>query len=365
MAKVKLRIESKQIGKNILIHITHFITTDETKYKIPYGHQLIELHEGVGELKPVKSAIRAIRNKPGHYRSVKVDLESVRDIYLDEHENPVFNEMSLEPELETETGSNTEELQPQLNINPNKKVNEMIKNSILEKYNGRADVKVFIDRFEIDCTKHGLNRDEEKIDALGAFLDEAPKNWYDSTLLKLGKDDWQFWVESMKAVFGKHNWDPIRSAYYFRYIDGRYIDYVLKKEKLLLEVNKDTPLEFIINMIVMGLPTNIQDKLERGKMKTIENIVEELTRFEKKSFGFFGKKQSAEVSTKNENINENNSIIKEMMSRLMESVLELGKIADDVNRKLDTVLCRMEMLFVDGRRIEGPETIKIRPNIWK
>ena len=51
----------------------------------------------------------------------------------------------------------------------------------------------------------------------------------------------------------------------------------------------------------MGLPTNIQDKLKRGKMKTIENIVEELARFEKESFG---KKQPAEVSTKEKSANK-------------------------------------------------------------
>jgi hypothetical protein len=49
----------------------------------------------------------------------------------------------------------------------------------------------------------------------------------------------------------------VRYAYNFRYISGSFVEYAIKKERLILEVRRKTSEETRINLIVIGLPIYI------------------------------------------------------------------------------------------------------------
>ncbi|CAB0013231.1 unnamed protein product, partial [Nesidiocoris tenuis] len=112
-------------------------------------------------------------------------------------------------------------------------------------------------------------------------MDGIAKNWYSSTLSDLGLDkNFTDWETRMREAFKEHGWKKIREAYNFRYIGGPYVDYVLRKQSLLLEQEHTIDKTVQINLIVTGLPVHVQDKLDRSKIDSIEQLLGELRKIE-------------------------------------------------------------------------------------
>lgn len=117
-----------------------------------------------------------------------------------------------------------------------------------------------------------------KIDALRSQLTGSAAVWFSSTYTKLGDSDWPKWKADFET-FGIKNWAKVRTAYNYRYISGAYIDYVLTKEKMILDVDQKTNEAVIVNLIVIGLPTEVQEKLDTKIESTIK-LREALARIE-------------------------------------------------------------------------------------
>ena len=58
------------------------------------------------------------------------------------------------------------------------------------------------------------------------------------------------------------SWTNIRRAYNYKYLGCSLIDYALKKEKLCLEAENNISIKTRINMIVVGLPIEVQDEID-------------------------------------------------------------------------------------------------------
>ncbi|ESO00458.1 hypothetical protein HELRODRAFT_175890 [Helobdella robusta] len=71
--------------------------------------------------------------------------------------------------------------------------------------------------------------------------------------------------------------DELRKEYYDEdeNLCGSLIDYALAKKNLCLEIEMSR-----INMIVMGLPVEIQNQLDREEIATIEKLFKELTKID-------------------------------------------------------------------------------------
>ena len=73
-------------------------------------------------------------------------------------------------------------------------------------------------------------------------------------------------------TFSSKGWSSIRYAMSFKYQTGSMLDYALKKEKLLLEVRKSIDDGTLIDLIAIGLPNFVADRIDREKLKKTEDL---------------------------------------------------------------------------------------------
>ncbi|KAI2800826.1 hypothetical protein BLOT_012398 [Blomia tropicalis] len=282
----KIKIESKFTLDEVKLFVTT-ITINQETYLFPEHLQHIELHEQLATLQEVEVVLNTLSDKPNQFRYVNVTLYSpMLELYWIKG-NIVFNSFALQQLESQQSMPSTMELlalvnrlQDELKQKSKLPIHEVKKHFMLTPFDGKSNVSFFMEKFELECSKFNIKNDDEKIEALRVFMTSSALHWYDSNLVRIGKRDWTSWMESMKSVFGNRNWAHIRHAYNFRYLTGRYVDYVLQKQKLILDVNEKIRSDVLINIIVIGLPIETQNKLDQDKLTSIEKLVEELAKHE-------------------------------------------------------------------------------------
>jgi len=269
------------------------IEGENVDFAFPNKFQTEANHKELFQHPVVKNAVKGI-TKVGHYRNLKVTLsDELAKEYLDEDCNFVFKDEYLEEcemsqkSINSESGSmNSVTLAEMLEM---AKDHEFSKNSVLkdverafsiDKFNGKQKAVDWLGEFEAECERFRITTDQQKIKCLKIFLNNSAEDWYCSTAMKLGDDDWSKWSDSFITVFSDKGWSKIRYAYAFKYVTGSLVDYGLRKERLLLEVERKMTETSRLNLIVVGLPINIQDKLDQGQINSTEQLMNELRRYE-------------------------------------------------------------------------------------
>ncbi|CAH2095761.1 unnamed protein product [Euphydryas editha] len=84
--------------------------------------------------------------------------------------------------------------------------------------------------------------------------------------------DWAVWKKSSSETFTDKGWSPIRYAMNFKYIRGSMLEYALKKERLLLEINKLIDTQILIYLIATGLPNFIMGRVDRESLKEVNDL---------------------------------------------------------------------------------------------
>jgi len=112
------------------------------------------------------------------------------------------------------------------------------------------------------------------------FLMGNAVEWHRASLHKLSLESkWIDWRNSFLKTYGDKSWRFVQYAYTYRYIKGSYLDYALKKERLLLETDTQMSVRSRINHIVVGLPSYIQDKLDKEVIVSTELLMNQLRRY--------------------------------------------------------------------------------------
>lgn len=141
------------------------------------------------------------------------------------------------------------------------------KKFILDKFTGKQqNAKKWLIQFEKEWGRYKVTDEKKKIESLGLFLEKGGKEWYSSNLRKLEISKWSEWSISLLLIYMNKSWSNVRFAYNYKYINGSLFDYSLKTERLLLEIESSMSNMSRINLIVMGLLFNIQDKLDKEKI---------------------------------------------------------------------------------------------------
>lgn len=91
---------------------------------------------------------------------------------------------------------------------------------------------------------------------------------------------WEIWKENFCDTYTNKSWSQIRHAILYKYINGSLLDYALKKEKILLEMNKAIDNSTPIDLIAVGLPEFITDKINRKNLNTLKDLYTELESLE-------------------------------------------------------------------------------------
>lgn len=288
--------------KKLHIHLTrrkkdeiHVEALSEDKtiwYVVPEIFKNINKHKELKKFSSVNNAIKSITKLDG-YRKIAVKInEEMKNFYWDEDGNFCIKEIYLEEYIEKEVShgerkeENTlllkkiEELEEKLKVSNQINLNEIEKKFLLEKFEGNQDAKRWLEAFEKECDRYHVTSNELKIEILKLFISGNVKDWYQANVIKLKISDWEKWKESFLLNFKRNNWVTIRTAFNFRYMKGSIMDYLIKKERLLLEADGKLPEMTRIYLIVYGLPIPLQEKLDREKILNMKDLIDELKKYD-------------------------------------------------------------------------------------
>lgn len=213
--------------------------TDSTNqtYIMPIEYQPIALHKEIiksGIFEKIKKSIKRRNEK----REVWIPLTAEMEAIYFEHNNMQFDGVLLEKlEKNNEEDVDDENLR-QIQKKPNK--TKLIDKFSVDKFSkNTTNVSQWLNTFETECERLEVNTDIEKIEMLRLLLEDACKDCYSSMIIKHTIDsDSAIWKKSLNETFADKGWSPIRYAMNFKYLQGSLLDYALKKERLLLEINK-------------------------------------------------------------------------------------------------------------------------------
>ncbi|XP_031848012.1 uncharacterized protein LOC116433731 [Nomia melanderi] len=112
---------------------------------------------------------------------------------------------------------------------------------IIEKLSSKdSNAKQWMEIFEKECTRFKITKYNMKIEILRLFLEKSCSDWHRATTIKLSiNNNWGDWKDRFLKSFADKGWSTWKYALAFRYKEGSLINYATKKERLILDVNKD------------------------------------------------------------------------------------------------------------------------------
>lgn len=255
---------------------------DDTVYfGIPISLQLSIHHKQLFELPIIKNATKTL-TKIGQYRNISITLnDDLKRTYMDEEGNLVFEETYLD-EVKIPSEGNSGEVNKELSpsVKTKEDLNGIEKKFSIDNFDKMGNAKDWLSDFEGECERLDIISDESKIKCLKLFLKDSAQVWYRSNIIKLEDNDWQSWKTSFLTVFNEKGWSNVRYAISFKYMSGSLTDYALKKENLLLEMERTMSEKSKISLIVVGLPIYIQDKLDRESISSTDELINAIGAYE-------------------------------------------------------------------------------------
>jgi len=289
--QMKFELDERSPGKTEIKVRSVRIVGEDSTYAFSEEDQWLENHPELQLLPVVRNSTKNL-TKVGHYRNLKVTMPShITPLYLDTDGNFVFRgnyllevekgQLKSIPASQTISSDLINVMTPHMDkFKDTINLSAVQKSFVLDQFDGKDNAIEWVKMFEKECTRHGIFTDEEKIQLVRLFISGSVKEWYRSSLYKLTlKGKWSDWRDSLLRVFGDKNWRAVTLAYTFRYIGGSYLDYALRKERLLLDIEPDMSEKSRINHIVVGLPVQIQDKLDREQTLTSDSLMNQLCRY--------------------------------------------------------------------------------------
>lgn len=265
-------------SKTTVVKVKTIQLSDQPEvYQFPDDQQTSAQHKKLFEHAVVKGVVKSLKER-NKFRNVMITLtqEGLRDEYVDDEGNVVFNEYYLE----VDTDIFLPPPRPLQNPSPEKPMHSIAKNMVLEKFNGKnvnagAWLKIFIS----ECNRLDI-REEKYAEIMRLFLEGSALEWH--AIFRKTKSlthQWEFWNNSFIETFGQKTWSEIEYAYAYKYLNGAFFEFALKKRNLLIDVDSELTINSQINLIVIALPNYVRARLN-GKMETIENLMTNLKKME-------------------------------------------------------------------------------------
>lgn len=280
--KVVFHVVIKKIKDGILARCVKAIkkVNEEMLYVFPENCQPESFHPTLFEKPIVKNAAKSIK-KLGQYRNIILTLDdALLAEYMDEEGNFRYNDFYLEEYALLPTLPETKpETRP--DVKPNDDILEQVEKAFsIDKFDGNMKATDWWNDFEAECERFGVTSKEQKVKCLRLFVRSTAEEWFKASAVKLQNEDWSSWRDSFLKVFGDKGWSKVRYVYDFKYVSGSLLHYAVKKERLLLELERQMTEFSRINSIVLGLPYNIQDKIDREEIKCTDDLMNAVRRYD-------------------------------------------------------------------------------------
>lgn len=291
---VKLQFEFAIIPANdpkTNVYAITSITTEEGKcYAIPEEYRVISHHKEIMQTETfgkIKNCLKKRHQSRKVWMKVDGDL---KDAYIDEDGNMQFADLFLEEIPQKQTTEKNDSLQQILEklieaTDVGKKQQDLKRISekfIIEKFTSKnSNASQWMETFEKECDRFSVTQDESKIEVLRFFLEKSCLDWYSAMTTKLTvNSEWTVWKRKFLETFVNKGWNMITYAYAFKYKEGQLIDYAMKKEKLILDINKSTDTQTIIDHIAIGLPEFVLNRINRDDLKDSTDLFNEIKKYE-------------------------------------------------------------------------------------
>ena len=262
---------------------------EDATYKIPVVYQPLDFHETITSNTTIAALVKNSKktfNREGQYRNVKIKMtEEMRKAYLDEDENFIFRDCVLELDEPTIEETNPTQETQEKRIPPKddglRILNKIEASFAIPKFD-RSSQKAedWFQDFELECARFDINTDEMRVRALKYFVKDVAEDWYKASLTQFSIKDLASWKNSFLTVFGDRGWTRVEYAMAFKYLQGSYTDYAIKKLRLLLEIERKMTTESKINSIVVGLPQEIRSQIDKKDVTGVDELMSILSKFE-------------------------------------------------------------------------------------
>lgn len=286
-------VTSPKDTKTNVIAITSICTEDGKRYILPeelrYMGDHVELKKSNYHTKLVNSL-----KKRNQVRKVWITMtKELEETYIDEDGNLQFKDQYLE-EINEENLNKTQDhnlkeiLEKLIETTQNKdkdkekNLKQIADKLLIEKFSSKnTNAKQWMESFEKECSRFQIDKKEDKIELLKLFLDKPSLDWYSSTLIRLTVNaGWSEWKKRFLECFTDNGWNNVTYALSFKYREGSLTDYAIKKEKLLIDFNKDMDVKSLIALIAVGLPEFILNKIVKSELKETTDLFNNLRQLE-------------------------------------------------------------------------------------
>lgn len=289
-AKFHFVSEAGADSKSTVIKVKRIqLLGQEESFLFPIDKQTSSYHKQLFDHPIIKNVVKSlkVRNK---FRNVILALsDELKKIYLDSEGNVVLYDEYLE-EFNTVQESNVNRESTELF---ERRTNSLVKDIVVEKFNGEnLNANVWINLFVQECDRVGITQNKYA-EALRLFLEKSALDWYNVFVKQNSLLNWEAWNNAFIDTFSSQSWTDIAYAYNYKFYKGSLLEYALKKRSLLLEIDDSMSINTQINLIVICLPSFIQNKLDRKSIVNIENLMAKL-----KQFGKFNDSKNDNISKK-------------------------------------------------------------------
>lgn len=300
-----LHIEARS---ETVVHLRAISEDGEQWFEVPAEEKPIGEHKHLMTLSKVKTAaadcVKITTNPPKwpKYRRIRVPITTeLKPLYFDTEDDLCvaghypeaihgeFRHDRMPKQQEQPRGSNTNENTDLRNLlerligeraeaSKDKELAKLkdIKNLFLiSEYDGKSNATQWMTQFIKECERLEIG-EPMRSEALKVFISRNLRDWYLSNVIKLDQADWSGWKKSFIETYSKSGWAEIREAFRLQYHSGSLIEYATSKERKLLETDREMPQKYRVIQIVLGLPANVQDKIDREKTTTFDELIKRL-----------------------------------------------------------------------------------------
>lgn len=246
---------------------------------------------------PIVARINKGLTKVGQMRCFQITMTpDLVKIYMDTEFNFVFKDVYLEeevgdspPSVKSPLESSHLETLVKILSKPEESASRIKKNFVLEDFKGKSQNAVeWWRKFEKECESNKISDLKKQIQLLKLSVKETALDWFNSASLRLSEEhNLGMWKAEFLATFTDNSWSADRSAYSYRYLGGSLLEYALRKERMLLELQPDMQEKTRISLIVVGLPLQIQNKIKKKETGTIIQLFNNVREHESSAAKFY------------------------------------------------------------------------------
>lgn len=251
----------------------------EVVYLFPRDAQTNVQHSQLFTHPVTKGVLNTLKTR-NKYRKVVITLlaDGLRNIYLDDEGNVFFSGIYLEG-VQADISSQSSPA-PQ-NPNLERSIHSVTKNMVLEKFNGKNfNAGEWLKLFKLECNRLDIAEGKYS-EVLRLFLEGPPLEWYTLFLnTHTLVHPWESWNNSFVDTFDVKNWSEIAYAYNYKYLNGSFLDFALRKRSLLLNVDPELTTNSQINLIIIALPNFIRSRIAKKELANIDYLMSALGQIE-------------------------------------------------------------------------------------